>query len=517
MVDGRFIIPLIFNEIPIRLLPRSYFVTSYPQVIHPCGLKGGRRGFPGRVPAAKGVFSPIMSAWPATDTHAHLYWEDFSEPVSDLLDRARLAGVETFIVPGTTLATSAKVRSLAGEHPGVYGAAGIHPTDVAEVDEDTLSENLRLLLDHPSMIAVGEIGLDYYWDVTYKEKQKRLLHQQIQLALKLNKPVILHNRQSDDDLLAIIRDYRGSGLKGIFHCFSGDEAVLREALANPGFYISFAGNITYKNSTLRNLLPLIPINRILTETDAPFLAPVPFRGKRNEPAMITATIDHMASVLGLTAGDINRNVGTSVHALFGIGQPAKPAIALTIGSRLYLNLTNRCTANCIFCDRSSDTIIHGYETRLDHEPSVSDILAALPDLAGLTEVVFAGPGEPFIRLNDLKTLARLFKEQGLPVRVVTNGHGFRLHERDFLDSLAGLVDRLSVILPTLTPSEYQGVMRLKEDGVSFTDLLDFTRQARHVIPDVDFVHRLPPLERTGMELTMLEGIPIRLTSLYHLV
>lgn len=458
-----------------------------------------------------------MSAWSATDTHAHLYWEDFSEPVSGLLDRARQAGVETIIVPGTTLETSEKVRTLVHDHAGVYGAAGIHPTDVADVDEGRLSGDLQRLLDHPSMIAVGEIGLDYYWDVTFKEKQKRLLHQQIQLALKLNKPVILHNRQSDEDLLAIIRDYRGSGLKGIFHCFSGDETVLREALANPGFYISFAGNVTYKNSPLRNLLPLIPINRILTETDAPFLAPVPFRGKRNEPAMMTATIDHMASVLGLTAGDINRNVGTSVHALFGIGQPARPAIAFTIGSRLYINLTNRCTANCIFCDRASDTILHGYETRLDHEPSVSDILAAIPDLAGLTEVVFAGPGEPFVRLNEVIELAGLFKEQGLPVRVVTNGHGFRLHGRDFLGSLAGLVDRLSVILPTMTPNEYQGVMRLKEDGVSFTDLLDFARQARFVLPEVEFVHCLPPLDRTGMELTELEGIPIRLTSLYHLV
>ncbi|NUQ81236.1 MAG: YchF/TatD family DNA exonuclease [Bacteroidetes bacterium] len=458
-----------------------------------------------------------MSTWPATDTHAHLYWEDFAEPVPDLLERARLAGVETIIVPGTNLETSLKVRDLVGEHAGVYGAAGIHPTDVAEIDEETLSENLRHLLDHPSMVAVGEIGLDYYWDITYKEKQKRLLHQQIQLALELNKPVILHNRQSDEDLLDIIRDYRGSGLRGIFHCFSGNEAVLREALANPGFYISFAGNVTYKNSTLRHLLPLIPINRLLTETDAPFLAPVPYRGKRNEPAMITATIEHMASVLDLTPGDINRNVGTSVHSLFGIGTGPKPAIAFTIGKRLYINLTNRCTANCIFCDRSSDTILHGYETRLDHEPSVSEVLAALPDLTGLSEVVFAGPGEPFIRLHDLMTLARLFREQGLPVRVVTNGHGFLLHDRNFLDDLTGLVDRLSVILPTLTPSDYQVLMRLKEEGVSFTGLLDFARQARHVIPEVEFVHRLDPLDRTGMELKVLEGIPIRLTSLYHLV
>lgn len=251
------------------------------------------------------------------DTHAHVYWDDYTEGTSEVILRAQQAGVKTIIAPGTNLTTSARVRELVDQHDNLYGAVGIHPSDVKDTDETTYLSGLQQLLDHPKIVAVGEIGLDYYWDTSFNDKQHRFFRAQIELALSNNKPVIIHNRNSDDDMISILSDYKNRGLRGVFHCFSGDEPMMMKGL-ELGFYISIAGVVTFKNSKLKEAIKNCPVDKILTETDAPFLAPHPLRGKRNEPAYVVHVADFLASWFNLSIDDFNIQVGKNTEALFGI-------------------------------------------------------------------------------------------------------------------------------------------------------------------------------------------------------
>lgn len=251
------------------------------------------------------------------DTHAHVYWDDYTEGTAEVISRAAQTGVGIIIAPGTNLTTSALVRQLVEQHDGLFGAVGIHPSDVKDTDENNFLSALQHLLDHPKIVAVGEIGLDYYWDTSFNDKQHRFFRAQIELALSNNKPVIVHNRNSDDDMISILSDYKNRGLRGVFHCFSGDEALMEKGL-DLGFYISVAGVVTFKNSKLKDAIKNCPLDRILTETDSPFLAPHPLRGKRNEPAYVTHVADFLANFFQIPADDFNRHVRENTKTLFGI-------------------------------------------------------------------------------------------------------------------------------------------------------------------------------------------------------
>ncbi len=218
------------------------------------------------------------------DTHCHLYWPDFAGDLAEVLYRARLAGVHRCIIPSTDLPTFEQAAAIANVEKGVYLAAGVHPHDAAAADGDVMEE-LRKAAAHPRVVAIGEIGLDYHYDFSPRDVQQKLLHQQLELALSLGLPVILHNRESDDDLLAVVKEHQDGSLEGQFHCFSSD-AVYAMRVLDAGFHISFTGNVTYKKSTLDPLISLVPDDRLLIETDAPFMTPHPFRGKRNEPSHI---------------------------------------------------------------------------------------------------------------------------------------------------------------------------------------------------------------------------------------
>lgn len=252
-----------------------------------------------------------------TDTHAHVYWDDYTEGTAEVISRAQQAGIKTIITPGTNLTTSAFVRQLVEKHDGLYGAVGIHPSDTKETDESVYLPILQQLLDHPKIIAVGEIGLDYYWDTSFNDKQHRFLRAQIELALSNNKPVIIHNRNSDDDMISVLSDYKNRGLRGVFHCFSGDESLMKKGL-DLGFYISVAGVVTFKNSKLKEAIKYCPLDRILTETDAPFLAPHPLRGKRNEPAYVVHVADFLADLFQIPVVEFNQRVEANTKSLFGI-------------------------------------------------------------------------------------------------------------------------------------------------------------------------------------------------------
>ena len=218
------------------------------------------------------------------DTHCHLYWEDFAEDLTAVLARARDAGVTRFIIPATDMETFAQATAIAEAHEGVYLAVGIHPHDAAKAPAD-LAGRLLDAARHPRVVAIGEIGLDYHYDFSTPAEQHRVLRAQLAVAGTLGLPVILHNRESDADLLGIVREHQDGRLRGQFHCFSSDVAYARQVL-DAGFHVSFTGNVTFKKSVLDPVLSYIPDDRLLIETDAPFMAPVPHRGRRAEPSMI---------------------------------------------------------------------------------------------------------------------------------------------------------------------------------------------------------------------------------------
>ena len=249
---------------------------------------------------------------PLADTHAHLTWPSFSD-VPEVVLRARASGVTHILTAATDLASCVRAIELAGIYPEVYAAVGIHPNDV-RMDDDP--EAVAALAGRPRVVAIGETGLDYYREHTDPQLQRRSLDWHLSLAALTGLPVILHDREADEDLLAALTGYAGR-VRGVLHCFSGDRVLAGRAL-DLGYYLSFAGNITYPSAaTIRDVAGWAPAERILSETDAPFLSPVPLRGKRNEPAHVAHTVAAIAAARGVAVAELASALSANAAALFG--------------------------------------------------------------------------------------------------------------------------------------------------------------------------------------------------------
>ena len=229
------------------------------------------------------------------DSHCHLNSAEFRGKIDFYLNRAEAAGVRQFIVIGSDLLSSVEAVELAVQYSerGLYAAVGIHPHDAKTVDKD-IPERLKKLLDEKRVVAVGETGLDYFYEYSPKEKQKQIFREHIRLAKEYGLPIILHIRDAMEDALEILRD-EGAPPKGVFHCYAGGLKYIEQALSF-GYYISFPGVITFaKSDELREVARITPIDRILCETDCPWLAPIPFRGKLNEPANVKYVYEAIAA------------------------------------------------------------------------------------------------------------------------------------------------------------------------------------------------------------------------------
>lgn len=255
------------------------------------------------------------------DTHAHLNYNDLQPELDAILERARTAGVEKIIVPATDLKSSLEIIELIQKYDMLYGAVGIHPTELKDFSEDHL-QKIEELCTERKIVAIGEIGLDYHWEPFDAELQKHVLRVQFQIAKTHNLPVIIHNRKSSDDLMKIVREeYDNGKLKGQFHSFSGNIAMAHECIEK-GFYISFTGNITYKpnEGTLHTyeIVKAAPITNILLETDTPYLAPMPHRGKKNEPAYVAFTALKIADLKSITVEELGQNTSQNAKVLYSI-------------------------------------------------------------------------------------------------------------------------------------------------------------------------------------------------------
>lgn len=252
------------------------------------------------------------------DTHAHLDADRFDEDREAMIRRALDGGVERIVTIGTDVESSRRAIAIAETYDGVFAAVALHPTESNRFD-DAVLQTIRELAGHPKVVAIGEIGLDYYWKEATPEAQDRAFRSWIRLACELDKPVVIHNREADADVIRILREEKKAlpNLRGIMHCFSQDAVMLNAAL-ELGFYISFSGNITYKKSSLPAILPSVPADRLLIETDAPYLPPVPFRGKRNEPLYVKHTGEKIAEILGRDQKWLADTTATNARNVFQI-------------------------------------------------------------------------------------------------------------------------------------------------------------------------------------------------------
>ncbi len=251
------------------------------------------------------------------DTHTHLDQDEFAEDRPEVIRRAREAGVERILVVGISAESSEAAVALAQQHPGVFAAVGIHPNYAAQARPGDWQRVLKLL-DHPRVVALGETGLDRHWDFTPFELQQEYFRRHLELSRQTGLPVVIHSRDCDQDILQALHQAAQSGpLRGVMHSFSSSWDVARECL-QMGLYIGFAGMVTFKrNEALRAVAAQVPADRLLVETDSPYLAPVPKRGKRNEPAYVVHTAQCLAQVRGLELEQLARLTTENALRLFG--------------------------------------------------------------------------------------------------------------------------------------------------------------------------------------------------------
>jgi TatD DNase family protein len=253
------------------------------------------------------------------DTHAHLDDPQLANEIATVLARARSAGVARIICVATTAASSDACLDLARRHPALAPTAGIHPNHVAAAAADDW-DHVVALVEANSMVALGETGLDRHWHDTPFPQQEEFFVRHLDLGRRKNLPVVIHCREADADMLRVLREQfdRHGPIRGVMHSFTGDRAMA-DACLTMGLYLSFAGMLTYKNAgALREVAAQVPMDRVLVETDSPYLAPVPLRGKRNEPANVVHTAACLAGLLGLQSEKLAEQTSANAHLLFNL-------------------------------------------------------------------------------------------------------------------------------------------------------------------------------------------------------
>ena len=432
------------------------------------------------------------------DSHAHLNSKEFDNDLEEVLRRSHDAGVMYIVVPGTDLATSTQAVQLAEKYDMIYACVGIHPHEAAKADEGAL-QAIEKLSEHPKVVAIGEIGLDYHYNFSPKARQREVFAHQLAMARRRDLPVVIHSREAEEETIGLVEEAVSADAswrkrlvhdfdrfpppRGVFHCFPGNEAMAWRVI-RLGFYISIPGLVTFggrpgKPNLMQQVAANVSAEHILMETDSPYLAPIPHRGKRNEPAHLPIIAAKIAELQGLSVDDIARASNFGVHRLFSIGSYPAPTFAYTLRDSLYLNITIRCNADCVFCDRKGEAIIKGHNLRIEKEPGAEEVIARIEDPTRYREIVFCGYGEPTIRLDVLKQVGGWVKQHGGTVRLNTDGHGSVINHRNIVPELVGIVDAVSISLNSTDPSQYGALMRI--DGEKyFPAMVEFARECvRH--------------------------------------
>src|SRR3990170_937011 len=446
------------------------------------------------------------------DTHAHLDLEPLCDAEGEVVRRAHEAGVTRIVTIGIGPESSEKAIAIAHRHTGVYASVGLHPHDASACSEPLLAR-LEELSRCDKVVGIGETGLDFYRDRSPREAQRAAFREQIRLARRRNLPIIVHDRDAHDEILSILAEENAADVGGIIHCFSGDCEMARRAIGM-NFLISIPGAITYKGSgTQAEAVRKIPLEKLLIETDCPFLAPLPYRGKTNEPAYVPLVAKKIGEIKGVAGEDVGRVATLSALRIFRIPAEEEVRVSYKIRNSLYLNITNRCTNTCTFCAKRDDYYVKGHYLKLPGEPSVEEVVAEVGDPTEYDEIVFCGFGEPFLRLADVKAIAKALKGKGAKIRINTDGLANLVHGRNVLPELSGLVDALSVSLNAPDAGTYARICPNRYGAASFPALLDFLREApRHIPSVVATAVALPDLDHEAVRrlAESIEGVTFRL-------
>lgn len=251
------------------------------------------------------------------DTHSHIYLQEFEPDRREMLQRAEKEGIRKMLLPAIDSSTHENMLMLEEEHSSVcLSMMGLHPCSVKEDYREEL-KIARDYLEKRPFKAVGEIGLDFYWDKTYTEQQYAAFHEQIEWALHFDIPIAIHSRNSTDECIKVVAEHQKGKLKGVFHCFSGN-ASQAQLVIDHGFYLGIGGVVTFKNSGLDKAIEKISLEKIILETDAPYLAPVPFRGKRNEPSYLKYVVEKLAEIKNTDADEVAEITSANAEKLFGL-------------------------------------------------------------------------------------------------------------------------------------------------------------------------------------------------------
>lgn len=251
------------------------------------------------------------------DTHVHVNAEQFNEDLEDVIERAQEAGVNNMVVVGFDRPTITRAMELIETYDFMYAAVGWHPVDAIDMTEEDLKW-IEELSSHPKVVAIGEMGLDYHWDKSPKAIQMEVFRKQIRLAKKVGLPIIIHNREATADIVNILKEEEASEVGGIMHCFSGSAETAMECI-DMNFYISLGGPVTFKNAKKpKEVAAAVPLDRLLIETDCPYLAPHPYRGKRNEPSYVKLVAEQIAEIKQLSVEEVSQATTDNAKKLFGI-------------------------------------------------------------------------------------------------------------------------------------------------------------------------------------------------------
>lgn len=464
------------------------------------------------------------------DSHCHLEMPEFDRDFSGVLKRMSEAGVTNAVSIGS-LAINERIEKtleIAGSYDFIKTTLGVHPKspfkslpDIKGLFEDYYGKNEN------KVVAVGEIGLDYFLpDMEEKdfkrsvEIQDELFRFQLELALKYRLPVIVHVRDAYPDALRILKEYANSpsGFHGgVIHCFSSPDAGIAAEFLELGFFISFSGNVTYKkNEGLRLAAAGIPPEKILVETDSPYLAPQKFRGKRNEPSYVKIVLETIADVKGFESQRFDELTVQNTVNIFSLDnvEGYYPGVAYKIRNSVYVNLTNKCTNRCTFCPKYQEGVknfnVRGYNLELKKEPTALEALSSVFRYPDFEEVVFCGLGEPTLRLEILKETARLIRDKaaankGLKIRLDTDGLAGAVYGRNVAKELEGLVDSVSISLNAHNSGFYNSVCvpALRREGTdAYSSVLDFIKESKKYIGNVT----VTAVDLPGLDTAAVEGI-----------
>ncbi len=394
------------------------------------------------------------------DSHCHLHFHHFDDDLDTVVEDSGKAGISHILIPSIDVETAEKSADIAEQY-GIYSAAAFHPEHLPEDstgEEEWLS--IKRVLLRPNTVAVGETGLDYHHGTFEPEKQIRWFKRHIELAESIGYPLIVHSRGAESEVLKYLPS--SLSVPVILHCWGGDELLTDMALARD-FYIGVNGPLTYKkNSRLRGLISRIPRDRLLTETDSPFLPPEPFRGRRNEPAFTRFITMKIRELWGGDASIENTSYILWENAMRAYRlhpENRRADIVYQYRDSLYVNLTSRCQNDCNFCIRRAEDGLNGYCLRHREDPSESLVLSTVEafPIEDFSEIVFCGFGEPTLRSDLLMKSAGAAGARGVKTRLNTNGLCTSFLSNHQVVKLLHCFDSVSISLNASGAGEYNRI------------------------------------------------------------